>query len=223
MVMFGIALIATVLAFVQNMIMFGFGMKEGAIFSSPLSFTWICLTEIEAIWMGYFCASKFLRRGRIIVLAGWVVIVLAGAELVLPVSYFTNWVQHAMRENVLNHIELVGTSIEPLKSDQSDQRFSLTYTLRFPRTAPYLTFPAYVGPQNNRVFGEYDTKLHPEYYNEDHVFEVGKPYSFTVTFDVSGKQFDFSKEKVNIDICDGRDYFMACRIIAISINNLPTR
>jgi hypothetical protein len=219
--MFGIGLLATVLAFIQNMIMFVFGMKEGAIFSSPLSFTWICLTEIGAIWLGYFYVNKFLRRGRIFVLAGWVVIVLGGAELVLPVSYFTSRVQHAMRENVLNQIELVGTSIESLKSDPSG--FSLTYTLRFPQTAPYLTFPAYLGPQNNRLFGEYDTKLHPEYYHEDHVFEVGKPYSFTVAFDVDGRQFDFSKEKVNIDICDGKDYFMACRIIAIGINNLPTR
>jgi hypothetical protein len=221
--MFGIALIATVLAFVQNLIMFGFGMKEGAIFSSPVSFTWICLTEIGAIWMGYFFVSKFLRRGRIFVLAGWAVIVLGGAELVLPVSYFTNRVQHAMRENVLKKIELVGTSIEPLKTDPSDHRFTLTYTLRFPKTAPYLTFPAYLGPQNNRVFGEYDTKLHPEYYDEGHVFEVGRPYSFTVVFDLGEKQFDFSREKVNIDICDSKDYFMACRIIAIGINNLPTR
>jgi len=28
-----------------------------------------------------------------------------------------------------------------------------------------------------------------------------------VLFDTEGKQFDFSKEKANIDICDGKDYF----------------
>jgi hypothetical protein len=36
---FVIALIATVLAFIQNLIIFSFGMKEQAIFSSPLPST----------------------------------------------------------------------------------------------------------------------------------------------------------------------------------------
>ena len=96
-----------------------------------------------------------------------------------PASYFTNWVRHAKREYVLNQIELAGTSVEALASDRGGSRFSVTYTLRFPKTSHYPTFPAYIGRQDNRVFGEYLTKVHPEYYDEDYVFDAGKPYCFT--------------------------------------------
>ena len=68
--MFIIALITTVLAFVQNLLMFVFGLKESAIFAFPLSFTGIFLGEIAAIWTGYFCAHRFLRRRRLLALAG---------------------------------------------------------------------------------------------------------------------------------------------------------
>jgi hypothetical protein len=44
--LFIIVLTATVLAFIQNMVMFSFGLKELAIFSFPLSFTGIFLAEI---------------------------------------------------------------------------------------------------------------------------------------------------------------------------------
>jgi len=64
-----IALIATVLAFIQNLLMFVFGMKEMAIYSFPLSFTGIFLSEIAAIWTGYFCVRRFLRRRRVLALA----------------------------------------------------------------------------------------------------------------------------------------------------------
>ena len=215
--MFIVALIATVVAFIQNMVMFRFGMKELAIFSFPLSFVGVFLLEVIAIWTGYFCARKLLRIRRALALVVWVVVVLGVAELTLPMSYFSSWVQHAKRENVLNQIKQVGISVEPLASNRGGRRFALTYTLMFPKTTHYLTFPAYLGPQNNRVFGDYFTKVHPEYYDETHVFEAGKPYSFTVVFDTEGKQFDFTKEKAKIDICDSKDYFMACRIIGIGL------
>jgi hypothetical protein len=82
--MFIIALIATVLAFIQNIVIFRFGMKEGAIYNFPLSFTWIFLSEIAAIWTAYFCVRRFVRRRRMLVLAAWVIAVLGSAELALP-------------------------------------------------------------------------------------------------------------------------------------------
>ena len=53
------------------------------------------------------------------------------------------------------------------------------------------------------------------------MFEAGKAYGFTVVFDTQGKQFDFSQEKANIDICDGKDYFMACRTVGIDLKGVP--
>jgi len=219
--MFIIALIATFLAFVQNIVMFGFGMKEMAIYSSPLSFTGIFLTEIAAIWAGYVCARRFLRRRRVLALAAWVIVVLGSAEVALPGSFFTIEVQYAGRKLALKRIELAGTSFEGLASDRGGSRFALTYTLKFPKTGHYLTFPASIGPWGNQVDGHYFTKVHPEYHDENYVFEPGKPYSFTVVFDTEGKKVDFSTEKANIDICDGKDYFMACRVIAIGLGGVP--
>jgi hypothetical protein len=216
-----LALIATVLVFVQNTLMFALGFKESAIFSFPLSFTGIFLAEVASLWAGYFCIRRFLHHKRALFLTGWALMVLAAAELMLPVSYFSTWVQHARREAALNRIDLVGTSIEPLASDRGGIRFALTYTLRFPDNARYLTFPAYLGPEGNRVFGDYFTKVHPEYHDENYSFDAGKPYSFTVIFDTEGKLFDFSREKANIDICDGKDFFMACRIIGIALDRVP--
>lgn len=216
-----VALIATVLAFVQNMVMFAFGLKELAIFSFPVSFAGIFLVEIAAIWAGYFCARKFLRNRRGLALAAWMIAVLGAAELTLPKSTFTTLVRHAIREHVLNGIEVAGTSVEPLASDRGGTRFALTYTLKFPQTAHYLTFPAYMGPADEPVIGDYFSKVNPEYYDDNYVFDADKPYNFTVVFDTEGKQFDFAREKANIDICDSKDYSMACRVIAIGLQGVP--
>jgi len=218
---FLIALTATVLAFIQNIVMFGFGLKELAIFAFPLSFTGICLIEIISIWLGYFFVRKFLHARRTLALAGWVITVLIAAELALPVSSFSMLTQQVQRKRRLDQIELIGTSVEALASDRNGVRFALTYTLKFPKTAHYLTFPAYLGPQGNRVFGHYFTKVHPEYYEESYVFDAANPYTFTVVFDTEGRQFDFSRERANIDICDRKDYFMACRIISIGVEGVP--
>lgn len=215
-----IAFIATVLVVVQNMVMFLFGLKELAILSFPLSFAGICLVEIAAIWTGYFCVRKYVRRRCALTLAAWTLAVLGTAELTLPASTFTTWVRHALRAQVLNRIEQAGTSIEPLASEGGGSRFALTYTLKFPKTAHYLTFPAWLALQDN-VYGDYFTKVHPEYHDESFVFEAGRPYSFTVVFDTRGAQIDFSKEKAHIDICDSKDYFMACRVIAIGLEDVP--
>jgi len=42
-----------------------------------------------------------------------------------------------------------------------------------------------------------------------------------VVFDSEGKRFDSSKEKANIDICDGKEYFMACRVIGVGLEGVP--
>jgi hypothetical protein len=216
-----IAILATLLALIQNLIMFAGGMKENAIYSSPFFFTGIFLLEIALIWVAFFCVRKFVRQKRELVLAGCAILTLGVAEFALPASFFTILIQHAERKYVLNRIRHVGTSIEPLSSDDGGTRFALTYTLTFPKTRPYLTYPATVGPEDNQVFGYYFHKLHPEYDDEKYVYEAGKPYSFTVVLDTKGKTFDFSKEKAHIDICDSKDYFMACRIINIGLEGAP--
>jgi len=154
-------------------------------------------------------------------LAAWVIAVLGSAELALPASSFTTLVQQAGRQRVLNRIELAGASFEALASDRGGIRFALTYTLKFPKTAHYLTFPAWIGPPDNQGFGDYFTKEHPEYHDESYVFEARRPYSFTVVFDTQGKNFDFAGEKAHIDICDSKEYFHACRVIAIGLAGVP--
>ena len=216
-----IAIVATILALIQNTIMFGFGMKEGAIAYSPLSFTGILLLEIAAICGAFLGVRKIVRRKRELVLAGCTILILGAAEIALPASYFTIFIQHAGREHNLQRIQEAGTSIEALSSDEGGIRFALTYTLRFPKAGHYLTFPAALGPEDKPIFGHYFTKVHPEYHDETYVFDAGKPYSFTVVFDTHGNSFDFSQEKARIDICDGKGYFMACRIIPIGLNGVP--
>jgi hypothetical protein len=93
----------------------------------------------------------------------------------------------------------------------------LTYTLRFPKSGHYLTFPAYLGEGENRVFGDYITSDHPEYFDEGHVFDAGAPYRFTVVFPTKAQQFNADTDKAVIDICDGKDYFMACRSIPVDL------
>ena len=216
-----VAALATLVALLQNLVMLAFGLKEMAIFAFPLSFLGIFLAEVLSIWVGCFCAWKFLGKRRTLALTAWVVLTLGTAEVALPASFFGTFVQHARRKSVLNRIEPVGSSIEALASDRGGQRFALTYTLTFPKAGHYLTFPAYLGSPGKEVFGDYFTKVHPEYYDESYVFDAGKPYSFTVVFDTGGKRIDFSREKANIDICDGKDYFMACRIIPIGVEQVP--
>jgi hypothetical protein len=221
MIMIVIALIAIVLAFMQNVLMFAFGLKESAIFSSPLSFGGIFLAELIAIAAGYVCVRKYFHARRGLVLALWMTIVLGAAEFTLPVSSFATLAQHAKRKRVLERIEHVKTAIEPLAPARGGPRFALTYTLKFPKTGHYLTFPGDLGPPDKSVGGDYFTKSHPEYYDDYHIFEAGKPYSFTVVFDTAARQFDFSRETAKVDICDGKDFFMACRIIAIGLEGVP--
>jgi len=219
--MLAIAIVATILAFIQNLVMFLFGFKEMAIAAFPLGFTGIFLLEIAAIWVAYFCVRRIARRNRELVMAGCAILILGAAEVALPASFFTKLIQHAGKEIMLQGIRQAGTSFEPLSSDEGGTRFALTYTLKFPRSGHYLTYPAFLGPEEDNIFGSYFTKVHPEYYDENYVFDAGKPYGFTVVFDTQGKPIDLSKAKANICICDGKDYFMACRTMQIGLDALP--
>ena len=50
-----------------------------------------------------------------------------------------------------------------------------------------LSEQAWLGPPADRLFGDYLMKVHPEYYDENPVFEAGTFYSFTVVFDTGGR------------------------------------
>lgn len=219
--MLAIAIAATILAFIQNSVMFAFGMKELAILSFPFSFAGIFLFELTAIWVAYFLLRKRMFRRRILIFGGCAALILSAAELALPISYLKVRIQHAKREKILNQIEVIHHSIEPLRSDRGGIRFALTYTLRFPKSAGFLTYPAWLGDTHAGIFGNYFTKLTPEYFDDGYIFAAGKPYRFTVVFDTNGKSVDFSREQAHIDICDGRDSFMTCRVIPLGIQEVP--
>jgi hypothetical protein len=93
-----IAILATLLALIQKLIMFAGGMKESAIYSSPLFFTGIFLFEIALIWVAFFCVRKFVRQKRELALAGCAILILGVAEFALPASFFTILIQHAERK-----------------------------------------------------------------------------------------------------------------------------
>lgn len=217
-----IALAATFLLCLQNKPMFALGMKELAIFSFPFSFAGIFLLQLIAIWVAYFLLRNRTIRHREFVFAGVALLTLTAGEVALPASYLKNHLRHARREKALNQIEVVGHSVEPLRSDRGGTRFALRYTLRFPRAAHYLTYPAWLGESHNGIYGNYFSKIHPEYLDETYTFDANKTYDFTVVFDTGGKRVDFSREQANIDICDGKDYYMTCRIIPFPLQDVTT-
>jgi hypothetical protein len=193
-----IAIAATILAFVQNSVMFTFGMKELAILSFPFSFAGIFLLESAAIWAAYFLLRKRTLRGKTLTFSACSVVILLAAECALPFSYVKVRIRHAAREKVLNQIQVLDHSIEPLRSDEGGIRFALTYTLSFPRTASFLTFPAWLGATHSGLFGNYFTKVTPEYFDEGYIFKAGQPYSFTVVFDTKGNKLDFSRDQEDV-------------------------
>lgn len=201
--------------------MLALGMKELAIFSFPFSFAGVFLLQLIAIWMTYFLLRKRTIRHREFVFAAVTLFTLVAGEVALPASYFKDHIRHAKREKALNQIEVIDHSIEPLRSDQGGTRFALNYTLRFPRTAHYLTYPAWLGQSHTGIYGNYFSKIHPEYLDETFTFDPNKTYDFTVVFDTGDKHVDFSRERANIDICDGKDYYMTCRIIPFPLQDVP--
>lgn len=215
------AVIITALAVVQNSPMIFFGLKESAIFSSPVSFLGILCGEIALIWAGYLGIRKRAWKKKVLLYIGWAFATLLLAELVLPASYFSIGIQQFKGRRVLNQIQLVKSSVEILASEKPGNRFALTYTLQFPKAGHYLTFPAEIKSGQIHNGGTYFIKIHPEYYDEEFTFEPGRSYDFTVVFDLKAESFDLSKETADIDICDSKGYFMNCRIIPIRLDGVP--
>jgi hypothetical protein len=184
---------ASALAVVQNFGLFAFGLKEG--FQPP--FFAPCAAEVALCWLGWFLARR--------VVVAWCLAVLVGAELLLPVSTFTVYVKSIPRRIALAGIRVEHASTEPLPDG-----VRLRYTLRFPRRGQYLTFPTFLGTREHPVAFGYYVPEHREYLDGDYVFEPGKSYDFAVDFETKAPQ-------ANIDVCDGRDYFMQCRVIAIPL------
>ena len=216
-----IAIIVSILAFIQNAIMFFFGLKESAIFAFPLSFIGIFLAELFLIWSGFLVIRRFVQAWKGALFIAWSLVILCIAESVLPASLFSNYFKHEQRQRVLNMIQVTGKSVEVLASqNEVGSRFALKYSLQFPKTGHYLTFPADIeSSTKSLVFAHYFLKIHPEYYEESFTFEPGRSYEFLVIFDSGSKIFDIG-DKANIDICDGKDYFMACRVIKIDVGEL---
>ena len=75
-----VAILASIVAFVQNFRLIAFGVSDGVIIPLLLP----CVVEIGLCWVGY---SVVRNTGRSwILLAGWCVGVLVVAELLLPGS-----------------------------------------------------------------------------------------------------------------------------------------
>ena len=111
-----IPIVASILAFIQNSLMFSFGLKEQAIFGFPLPFIRIFLAELLLIWSGFFVIRRFVEAREYAFLIAWSLIILCLAESVLPASYFSNHFKHSQREGVLNMIQVTGKSVEVLAS-----------------------------------------------------------------------------------------------------------
>jgi len=211
-----VLILGIVVAFVQNFVVLTLGLKEGAIWSSPQSFVGVLTVEVVAMVAAYVVARRLALRPWIVLATISVAIVCVG-ELVLPISSFRVFAQRVRRERRLDGIRLGAIKVESMPSQSDRRRVSLTYELSFPTPGHYLTFPAYIGPSTDRVFGDYDTTRHPELFADDFVFETGKPYRFVVAFDVRNSRLDLARDSANIDICDGKSAFMVCRIIKIGL------
>jgi hypothetical protein len=79
-----IPLISTALALIQNLAVLALGMKEGALWYAPFSFTDILVAEVAVAWAAYLCTRRFIHPRRALVRAGLTVGALALAELALP-------------------------------------------------------------------------------------------------------------------------------------------
>lgn len=175
--------------------------------------------EIALIWAGYFFSRRLRSAKSAAGYLVWIVAVLAAAEWYLPAGSLTLMVHQRKRHRVLNAIELADSSVERLASPSKNlDRFAFHYRLRYPQRGHYLTFPAYLGTRSAPVaYGNYFKKAHPEYLDEDFIFEPGKPYDYLVVFDANPALLRSSQETAHIQICDGKDYFMTCRTVDVDL------
>jgi hypothetical protein len=220
---FVIAILATLVSFYQNSVMLAFGFKEGAIFAAPLVFALFLVVELVVIWSAFFVLWKFVKRKglRALLMALVSVVIIGACEMVMHDSAFKWDYRDNEKTAVLKQITVEGTKFEKLP----EGGFVMTYTLKFPKDAHYLTFPAYFGKPENNIFGQYDYADTPQYYDESYVFSAGKPYDFIVKFPAA-KFFNAKEDKAHIQICDGKGYDMSCHTIDIGVEgaaNAPVR
>jgi hypothetical protein len=186
-------------------------------------FALFLVIELVVIWGAFFMLLAFVRRkGRRALLMLLVSVGVIGAcETVMQESAFKWDYRNNQKIAVLKQITVEATRFEKLP----EGGFVMTYTLKFPKDAHYLTFPAYFGKPDNNISGDYDYAGTPEYYDETYVFTAGKPYEFVVKFPAA-KNISYKKDKAHIQICDSKEYDMSCHTIAIGVEgaeNAPVR
>ena len=210
-----IAIAGTCVAVFQSLLVLGFGAKESAMVSAPFSFVGPVLAEVLAIWAGYLFARSRARR-RNASFACWTLAVLVVAEVALPISAVSETARAAWRRHLLGQIQVRNASIDSVSAGRSPRRFLLTYTLAFPREGAYTTFPAFIGPEHKRTFGDYLTSPHPEYLERGYRFAAGRGYTFAVLF-AAESAHRLAGEPPTIDICNEASPMMTCRLIPIRV------
>jgi hypothetical protein len=223
MMTFLIALLASFVSLYQNKVMLMFGLKEGAIFFAPFRFGLFFFVELGVIWISLVALMALIknknRRALLMLLVS--VGIIGACETVMPDSTLKWDHRDHEKTSVLRQITVEATKFEKLP----EGGFVMTYTLKFPKDAHYLTFPAYVGRPDLNLFGKYDYAETPEYYDETYVFTAGKPYDFIVKFP-GATNISYKNDKAHIQICDGKGYDMSCHTIQIGVEgaeNAPVR
>jgi len=137
---------------------------------------------------------------------------------------------HQRSLEILDQIKLVKSSVELLASKKQGNRFAIHYSLQFPQTGEYETFPAYLDEVSSPAgsislaYGTYFRKIHPEYLERRFVFEP-RTYDFAVIFDLGSSNFDPARTKANITICYGYTSergSRTCRLITIKLADFQT-
>jgi hypothetical protein len=211
--MIPIAIVATLVAIVQNLVMLALGAKEGAIAYSPLTFVGPVLLETAFIWVGFFLVG-YRRAHRRRLLALWSLVVLAGAQVGLPISLFSTVFEQMRHRRLLRQIRVANVRVDTSLAGSGPRAYIVTYTLVFPSNGRFQTLPAYIGRPGLRTFGEYDTLSHPEYLRHGFGFSGGQHYTFVVRF-APDRSEDLSKDPPTIDICDDPGPRMVCRAIGL--------
>lgn len=209
-----IAAAGTCLAVAQNLLIVAAGAKESAMASAPLSFLGPLLGELLAIWAGYLFARRAARG--LPLLASWTLAVLVAAEATLPISTVSEEIRATWRRHLLSRIEVRDAHVDSVSGGRSPRNFVLTYALVFPRAGTYTTFPAFIGTERRKTFGDYLTSGHPEYLERGYRFEPGRAYTFAVQF-TPRYAYHLADERPTIDICNDVSVLMTCRLIPIRV------
>lgn len=209
-----IAILGTVAAALQNILILGLAAKELDAGAAAIAFARPVAVEAALIWAGYLLVRRFVPSRRVLAFGAYVVGVLVLAEAVAPVGLGRFTLTRAAARRRLARIEVVQSAVRAPVANRPSE-IALDYALRFPTAGRYLTFPAFIGEGTRRIFGDYDTTQHAAYFHDDYVFDAGKAYAFSVRFPTELARAPDSSAK--IQICDSKEYSMSCRLIAIRL------